>query len=68
MSADKYLIVTCDAAVPDGLDGECNTEAHWPLRVDTHTELRQLLRAERGWHTRPRGRDICPDCWKAGRR
>ncbi|MBP5938558.1 hypothetical protein [Streptomyces acidiscabies] len=68
MSAGKYLVVTCDAASPRDLDGECSAEAHWPLRVDTHTELRRLLHTQRGWHTRPGGRDICPDCWKAGRR
>ncbi|GAA2484932.1 hypothetical protein GCM10010406_21480 [Streptomyces thermolineatus] len=68
MTTDAYLAVRCDADNPDEPDGQCGSEGHWPVRVDTHTELRRLLRTERGWHTRPGGRDICPDCWAVGRR
>ncbi|MFH8620137.1 hypothetical protein ACH4E8_34355 [Streptomyces sp. NPDC017979] len=59
MSADSYLVVRCDAP-------GCDAEGHWPVRhiPYTHTELRRLLRIERGW-SRPRsnGRleDRCPN-------
>ncbi|MEU4199040.1 hypothetical protein AB0F64_03665 [Streptomyces sp. NPDC026294] len=33
----------------------------------TVTEVRRLRRTQ-GWHVRPRGRDICPGCWKDGQR
>ncbi|MFF2571128.1 hypothetical protein [Streptomyces sp. NPDC058084] len=68
MSADSYLVVLCDAAKPDGPDGRCDSEGTWPVRVANHTELRRLLRTERGWRRPKPGRDICPGCWAAGRR
>ncbi|MFF3735168.1 hypothetical protein ACFYXM_34085 [Streptomyces sp. NPDC002476] len=67
VTADAYLVIRCDANDPAASDGQCDTEHSWPVRVAHHTELRRLL-STRGWH-RPRpGRDICPDCWKQGRR
>lgn len=68
MTADAYLVVVCDAANPEEPDGQCANEGTWPVRVATHTELRRLLRAERGWRRPKPGRDICPDCWESGRR
>ncbi|MFE6979419.1 hypothetical protein [Streptomyces sp. NPDC057682] len=68
MTADAYLVIRCDADKATETDGRCGSEASWPVRVENHTELRRLIRDQRGWH-RPRpGRDICPDCWKEGRR
>ncbi|TSB26605.1 hypothetical protein FNJ62_11165 [Streptomyces benahoarensis] len=60
MTVDAYLVIRCDAEDPASSDGRCDTEHSWPTRVENHTELRRLLRSERGWH-RPRpGRDVCP--------
>lgn len=67
MSAETYRAIRCNAPAAGEVDGQCSTEWGWPFRVDTHTELRRLL-ADRGWHARPGGRDICPDCWAAGHR
>ncbi|MEV7466185.1 hypothetical protein AB0O20_06670 [Streptomyces kronopolitis] len=47
-------------------NGGCGVETHRPFAA-TATALRRPLRAE-GWYRRSSGRDICPDCWKAGRR
>ncbi|QKV98161.1 hypothetical protein HUT19_41305 (plasmid) [Streptomyces sp. NA02950] len=73
MTADVYLVVRCDATIPDeedpaAPDAQCDSEGHWPVWVANHTELRRLLRTEGGWHRPKPGRDICPDCWTAGRR
>jgi hypothetical protein len=59
MSAALYPAVDCDG--PD-----CDNATHAPL-ARTVTEARQIRRAD-GWHARPGGRDICPDCWAAGHR
>ncbi len=59
MSADTYTAINCDG--PD-----CDNATHLPV-PSTATEVRRA-RAADGWHTRPRGRDICPDCWTAGHR
>lgn len=67
MTADAYLVIHCDAEDPTESDGRCGTEHGWPTRVENHTELRRLLKT-RGWHRHRPGRDICPDCWKEGRR
>ncbi|MFJ2752736.1 hypothetical protein [Streptomyces sp. NPDC087297] len=68
MTADAYLTVRCDAKDPEMPDGQCDREGHWPVRVANHTHLRRLLRTDRGWRRPKPGRDICPDCWAAGRR
>lgn len=57
MSADAYLVIRCDHRT----DGEqCDSERGWPTRVDTHRELRRLLR-EVGWRRTRNGNDLCPD-------
>ncbi|MFD0562885.1 hypothetical protein ACFQ2M_13255 [Kitasatospora saccharophila] len=61
MSADTYTAINCDAK-----NGECGNATHLPT-PSTATEVRRA-RAADGWHTRPGGRDICPDCWTAGHR
>lgn len=33
----------------------------------TVTDARAILRRQ-GWHARPGGRDVCPDCWSEGQR
>jgi hypothetical protein len=61
MTAARYVAVRCDG--PD-----CYAETHHAFSDGmTVTELR-AARREDGWHARPGGRDICPDCWKAGHR
>lgn len=59
MSADNFPAVNCDGP-------GCSSATHAPL-ASTVTEVRRL-RKEDGWHQRPGGRDLCPDCWKAGHR
>ncbi|MEU3447221.1 hypothetical protein AB0H29_08320 [Streptomyces thermolilacinus] len=64
MAADAYLVICCDAPDPDETDGRCSAEGHWPVRVRTHTELRRLLRTDRGWSRRRidgQLLDLCPD-------
>lgn len=63
MTADSYPTLRCDGLAPDGT--ECDAETHYPVRVDTHAELRRLRRAD-GWRTRRRPGggpllDLCPD-------
>jgi hypothetical protein len=60
VSAVTYPAVRCD-----GRPG-CSAETNHPMAA-TVSEVRRYRRDE-GWHTRPGGRDICPDCWAAGRR
>jgi hypothetical protein len=68
VTAVSYPVLRCDAKVPDAPDGECGSEGYSPGWVANHTELRRLLRKECGWRRPKPGRDICPDCWAAGRR
>ncbi|MFE9844742.1 hypothetical protein [Streptomyces goshikiensis] len=56
MTAASYPVIRCDG--PD-----CGAEAGHVMAT-TSTEVRLWT----DWHQRPRGRDICPDCWKAGHR
>lgn len=60
MTADNYPAMQCDG------HAECGAEITHPF-AKTVTELRRLRRKD-GWHQRPGGRDLCPDCWKAGNR
>lgn len=60
MTADNYPAIQCDG--PE----TCGAEITHPF-AKTVTELRRR-RAKDGWHTRPKGRDICPNCWKDGHR
>ena len=56
MTAANYPAIQCDGP-------ECYAETH-AVQARTATEVRRLRR-EDGWHLRPGGRDLCPDCWKA---
>jgi hypothetical protein len=60
MSAVTYTEIRCDG------DPECFASTHTPFPA-TAAEVRATRKAD-GWHARPGGRDICPDCWAAGRR
>jgi hypothetical protein len=62
MTAASYPVIRCDG-VPTN---ECAGEIGHPMAY-TVTDVRRLRRAD-GWRTRPGGRDICPNCWKAGHR
>ncbi|MFE2164836.1 hypothetical protein ACFXB3_07150 [Streptomyces sp. NPDC059447] len=56
MTADNFPAINCDG--PD-----CHASTHHPF-ARTVSDVRRLRRPD-GWHQRPGGRDICPDCWKA---
>jgi hypothetical protein len=61
VTAARYVVLRCNGP-------ECGNETHHPFSDSmTVTELRRA-RAEDGWHARPGGRDICPNCWKEGHR
>lgn len=60
MSGTLYPEVSCDGP-------GCFAAIHYPA-TRTITEVRRTARTRDGWRQRPGGRDICPDCWKAGRR
>lgn len=62
MTAAAYLVIRCDGPDPAEPDGRCGSEGHWPLRVDTHRELRRLLRTRCSWRRTRDGRDLCPAC------
>ncbi|MFE6103212.1 hypothetical protein ACFVQ4_25090 [Streptomyces laurentii] len=59
MTAAVYPVIRCDG--PD-----CDAEIGHAYAF-TVTDVRRLRHPD-GWHTRPRGRDLCPTCWKAGHR
>lgn len=59
MSADTYTAINCDG--PD-----CGAATHLPY-PSTAAEVRRVRRDD-GWHSRPGGRDLCPDCWAKGHR
>lgn len=56
MTAANYPVIRCDGP-------GCHSEISH-LAASTSTDVRRLT----DWHQRPRGRDLCPDCWKAGHR
>lgn len=60
MSGAVIPLVRCDG------DPECGAETHH-LKARTVTDVRALRRPD-GWHPRPHGRDICPECWTKGQR
>ncbi|MFD6656857.1 hypothetical protein ACFWEB_17155 [Streptomyces parvus] len=62
MTAARYPVIRCDGRPVD----ECGAESSYAMAA-TVTEVRQKRREE-GWRQRPGGRDICPNCWKDGRR
>jgi hypothetical protein len=59
MSADNFPAVNCDGP-------GCSNATHHPT-ARTVTDVRRIRRPD-GWRQRPGGRDLCPDCWVAGRR
>ena len=62
MSAARYVVLRCDGA------RECVAETHHAYSdCMTAAELRRIRKPD-GWHVRPGGSDLCPDCWKAGHR
>lgn len=60
-----YATVTCDAEKSPG--DFCTDEETTLSLSSTATQVRTYLRTI-GWHQTRSGRDICPDCWSAGRR
>lgn len=58
MTAAHYPVIRCD-----GRPACCAEASHAAAR--TVTEVRRF---QDDWHQRPAGRDICPECWKEGRR
>lgn len=60
MTVARYTVIRCNGRA------DCGAETHRPFAL-TATQLRRLCRPD-GWHLRTGGRDICPDCWKAGHR
>jgi len=60
VTAASYPVIRCDGSA------RCDAETGHPTAT-TATDVRKL-RTPDGWCQRPGGRDICPDCWKAGRR
>jgi hypothetical protein len=60
-----YVSLTCD--VEDTEIGLCMSEDSGAGFPKTATAARQVLQ-QQGWHRTRDGRDICPDCWQAGRR
>lgn len=61
MSAHRITVIRCNGH-PD-----CGAETHTP-RLDGRAVDVRAFRRHDGWHQRPGGRDICPDCWTAGHR
>lgn len=60
-----YATVACDGeSTPIG---RCMSEDTLPYLTSTATQVRAYLK-QQGWHRTRGGRDICPDCWKAGHR
>lgn len=59
-----YSTIWCDAETPHG---QCMTEDS-PLGMPKSATVARQLLAEAGWHHTRAGRDICPNCWAAGRR
>jgi hypothetical protein len=60
-----YVTLTCD--VKDTPIGWCMSEDSGPGFPKSATDARRVLH-QQGWHRTRDGRDICPNCWKAGRR
>lgn len=60
-----YVSITCD--VEDTDVGPCMSEDSGLGAPKTATAARQRIRSS-GWHRTRDGRDICPDCWRDGKR
>lgn len=60
-----YVSIACD--VDDPRTGPCTSEDCGPGFPKSATEARRRL-SRQGWHRTRDSRDVCPDCWTAGRR
>ncbi|WP_372344651.1 hypothetical protein [Streptomyces sp. KL116D] len=60
-----YVSLVCDVQDTDA--GPCMTEDCGPGFPQSATAARRILQPQ-GWHRTRDGRDICPDCWDAGKR
>jgi hypothetical protein len=60
-----YSVIACDVEIPGF--GLCMSEDSQIGSPKSATEARRRL-AREGWHRTAAGRDVCPDCWEAGRR
>jgi len=60
-----YVSLVCEATSPE--TGRCWTEDSPLGAPQTATAARRELHKQ-GWHRTRDGRDICPDCWQAGKR
>jgi hypothetical protein len=60
-----YVSLVCDATSAEA--GRCWTEDSPLGSPQSATAARHELRKQ-GWHRTRDGRDICPDCWQAGKR
>lgn len=60
-----YVSIVCEAVSPSG--ERCWTEDS-PLGDPRTATIARRRLAKQGWHRTHDGRDICPDCWEAGRR
>ena len=61
----SYAVIACDAETSPG--SQCMAEDSPVGLPKSATDARRRL-AREGWRRTRDGRDICPDCWKAGRR
>jgi hypothetical protein len=61
VSAHRITVIRCNG--PE----DCGAETHTPDLDGTAAVVRAFRKPD-GWHARPGGRDICPDCWAAGHR
>lgn len=60
-----YAAIACDVETSPG--DRCMSEDS-PLGMPQSATHARALLAREGWHRTRTGRDICPDCWNAGRR
>ncbi|MFF0409131.1 hypothetical protein ACFYUY_01680 [Kitasatospora sp. NPDC004745] len=61
MSAHRIIVIRCNSGL------RCGAEISTPFGTSRAADVRAYTRPH-GWHQRPGGRDICPDCWAAGHR
>jgi hypothetical protein len=61
VSAHRIVVIRCN-----GKPG-CGAETSTPFGSSRAADVRAFRKAD-GWHQRPGGQDICPDCWTAGHR
>lgn len=68
VSVVRVVWVVCDAdPASDGCHEQTGDGSIMGGTSTTTKAARQDSRDD-GWHVRPGGRDICPDCWEAGAR